>query len=160
MTKDQLIETLVKEGHVIQIGENDYEVSLNIRRLLSKPLTPEESFKKEEVIELPAPSVLLKKFIKDCKIPFRAKTSSGGFYQLAAESEYARRYLYNVLKQNKYNYEEMINVVGGYYNNPNMARVTLTRFFKEGLFDQIMEDFKSNPGMSITGAPKTNKVSL
>ena len=57
----------------------------------------------------------------------------------------------------------MVSATTMYYGNDKMARVTLTNYFKQGVFDQVMTEFLTNPqhGNVIgTVAPKTNKVSL
>ena len=149
MTKEEIFDELLDKKYIIELGENNYVITnLLVRNV---PETVE--------VDLPSPSKLLKQFIKDCKIPFRAKTSMGGFYQLAAESEYARRALYGLLSSNKYKYEDLVSATKSYYNNTNMARVTLTNYFKGGVVDQVMEEFKSNSG-SLSSNSKTNKVSL
>lgn len=149
MTKEEIFNELLEKKYIIELGENNYVITnLLIRNV---PETVE--------VDLPSPSKLLKQFIKDCKIPFRAKTSMGGFYQLAAESEYARRALYGLLSSSKYKYEDLVSATKSYYNNTNMARVTLTNYFKGGVVDQVMEEFKSNSG-SLSSNSKTNKVSL
>ena len=149
MTKEEIFNELLDKKYIIELGENNYVITnLLVRNV---PETVE--------VDLPSPSKLLKQFIKDCKIPFRAKTSMGGFYQLAAESEYARRALYGLLSSNKYKYEDLVSATKSYYNNTNMARVTLTNYFKGGVVDQVMEEFKSNSG-SLSSNSKTNKVSL
>ena len=171
MTKEELLNELLNRGHIVQLGEDNFIISNKLERdivsdvsepLKMNPKTSSECFKSEE-IELSSPSDLLKKFIKDSKIPFRAKTSIGGFYQLAAESDYARKYLYNVLATRQYKYEDMTTATAMYYNNDKMARVTLTNFFKQGVFDQVMTEFLANPQSSTvigTIGPKVNKVSL
>ena len=149
MTKEEIFDELLDKKYIIELGENNYVITnLLIRNV---PETVE--------VDLPSPSKLLKQFIKDCKIPFRAKTSTGGFYQLATESEYSRRALYGLLSSNKYKYEDLVSATKSYYNNTNMARVTLTNYFKGGVVDQVMEEFKSNSG-SLSSNSKTNKVSL
>lgn len=149
MTKEEIFNELLEKKYIIELGENNYVITnLLIRNV---PETVE--------VDLPSPRKLLKQFIKDCKIPFRAKTSMGGFYQLAAESEYARRALYGILSSSKYKYEDLVSATKSYYNNTNMARVTLTNYFKRGVVDQVMEEFKSN-SRSLSSNNKTNKVSL
>lgn len=149
MTKEEIFNELLDKKYIIELGENNYVITnLLIRNV---PETVE--------VDLPSPSKLLKQFIKDCKIPFRAKTSMGGFYQLAAESEYSRRALYGLLSSSKYKYYDLVSATKSYYNNTNMARVTLTNYFKGGVVDQVMEEFKSNSG-SLSSSNKTNKVSL
>ena len=149
MTKEEIFNELLDKKYIIELGENNYVITnLLIRNV---PETVE--------VDLPSPGKLLKQFIKDCKIPFRAKTSMGGFYQLATESEYSRRALYGILSSNKYKYDDLVSATKSYYNNTNMARVTLTNYFKGGVVDQVMEEFKSNSG-SLSSSNKTNKVSL
>lgn len=163
MTLDDLIKELLREGYIVKLGEDNYAIANKLKRdtkLFQKPLTPQECI--SEKIVLSSPSELLKKFIKDSRIPFRAKTSAGAFYQLAAESEYSRKYLYNIMANKQYNYEDMVKVTSAYYNNEKMARVILTNFFKQGVFEQLMEEFKSNPQSSNLGpvTPKNNRTSL
>ena len=163
MTENELILKLLDEKYIIKLGENEYAITNKLKRDFddfNKSSVPKEE--KSEKIALSSPSQLLKQFIKDCKIPFRAKTSSGIFYQLSAESEYARKYLYNVMANSQYNYDDMVKVTNVYFNNDKMARVTLTNYFKQGIFDQLMEEFMANP-KSITlssGAIKVNRISL
>lgn len=164
MTKDELLNELLNRGYIIRIGEDNFIISNKLQREIevTQSKTTSEYLKSEE-IELSSPSDLLKKFITDSKIPFRAKTSIGGFYQLAAESDYARKYLYNVLATKQYKYEDMTTATAMYYTNDKMARVTLTNYFKQGVFDQVMAEFLANPQSSTvigTIGPKVNKVSL
>lgn len=164
MTKDELLNELLNRGYIIRIGEDNFIISNKLQREIevAQSKTTSEYLKSEE-IELSSPSDLLKKFITDSKIPFRAKTSIGGFYQLAAESDYARKYLYNVLATKQYKYEDMTTATAMYYTNDKMARVTLTNYFKQGVFDQVMTEFLANPQSSTiigTIGPKVNKVSL
>ena len=164
MTKDELLNELLNKGYIIRIGEDNFIISNKLQREIevTQSKTATEYLKSEE-IELSSPSDLLKKFITDSKIPFRAKTSIGGFYQLAAESDYARKYLYNVLATKQYKYEDMTTATAMYYTNDKMARVTLTNYFKQGVFDQVMTEFLANPQSSTvigTISPKVNKVSL
>lgn len=155
MTKDEVLQKLVDEKFVIKVNDDNYQLSNQLYRVLNAKPREEES----EKIVLPNPTELLKKFIKDCQIPFRAKTSMGSFYQLAPETEYSRRYLYNTLNSGKYKYEDMVSAVKSYYNNSSMARVTLTKFFREGVFEQVMEEYSKNP-TNIQSVNKVNKVSL
>ena len=164
MTKDELLNELLNRGYIVRIEEDNFIISNKLEREIevTQPKTTSECLKSEE-IELSSPSDLLKKFITDSKIPFRAKTSIGGFYQLAAESDYARKYLYNVLATKQYKYEDMTTATAMYYTNDKMARVTLTNYFKQGVFDQVMTEFLANPQSStVIGiiGPKVNKVSL
>lgn len=164
MTKDELLNELLNRGYIVRIEEDNFIISNKLEREIevTKSKTTSECLKSEE-IELSSPSDLLKKFITDSKIPFRAKTSIGGFYQLAAESDYARKYLYNVLATKQYKYEDMTTATAMYYTNDKMARVTLTNYFKQGVFDQVMTEFLANPQSSTvigTIGPKVNKVSL
>lgn len=150
MTLNELINELLEKKYIIKLGEDNYIVSNHIDRDSPKPET-------KEVIELPGPTDLLKQFIKDCKIPYRAKTSSGAFYLLAAESEYARRSLYHLVNSGTYKYEDMVKAVGAYYNDTSMSRVTLTNFFKSGLIAQCMEEYKNKP---IGPVNRHNRISL
>ena len=164
MTKDELLNELLNRGYIVRIEEDNFIISNKLEREIeiTQSKTTSECLKSEE-IELSSPSDLLKKFITDSKIPFRAKTSIGGFYQLAAESDYARKYLYNVLATKQYKYEDMTTATAMYYTNDKMARVTLTNYFKQGVFDQVMTEFLANPQSSTvigTIGPKVNKVSL
>lgn len=164
MTKDELLNELLNRGYIVRIEEDNFIISNKLEREIeiTQSKTTSECLKSEE-IELSSPSDLLKKFITDSKIPFRAKTSIGGFYQLAAESDYARKYLYNVLATKQYKYEDMTTATAMYYTNDKMARVTLTNYFKQGVFDQVMTEFLANPQSSTvigTIGQKVNKVSL
>ena len=164
MTKDELLNELLNRGYIVRIEEDNFIISNKLEREIeiTQSKTTSECLKSEE-IELSSPSDLLKKFITDSKIPFRAKTSIGGFYQLAPESDYARKYLYNVLATKQYKYEDMTTATAMYYTNDKMARVTLTNYFKQGVFDQVMVEFLANPQSSTvigTIGPKVNKVSL
>ena len=164
MTKDELLNELLNRGYIVRIEEDNFIISNKLEREIeiTQSKTTSECLKSEE-IELSSPSDLLKKFITDSKIPFRAKTSIGGFYQLAAESDYARKYLYNVLATKQYKYGDMTTATAMYYTNDKMARVTLTNYFKQGVFDQVMTEFLANPQSSTvigTIGPKVNKVSL
>ena len=164
MTKDELLNELLNRGYIVRIEEDNFIISNKLEREIeiTQSKTTSECLKSEE-IELSSPSDLLKKFITDSKIPFRAKTSIGGFYQLAAESDYARKYLYNVLATKQYKYEDMTTATAMYYTNDKMARVTLTNYFKQGVFDQVMTEFLANPQSSTvigTIGTKVNKVSL
>ena len=162
MTKDEVILYLLNRNYLVKLSEDNFVITNKLERdgtIFQQPKTIETSYKCEEII-LSSPSELLKKFIKDCVIPFRAKTSQGAFYQLAAESDYARKYLYNVLNTKQYKYEDLVKATSSYYTNERMARVTLTNYFKLGTIDQVMTEFLSNPNSVGTVLPKTNKVSL
>ena len=162
MTKDEVILDLLNRNYLAKLSEDNFVITNKLERdgtIFQQPKTIETSYKCEEII-LSSPSELLKKFIKDCVIPFRAKTSQGAFYQLAAESDYARKYLYNVLNTKQYKYEDLVKATSSYYTNERMARVTLTNYFKLGTIDQVMTEFLANPNSVGTVLPKTNKVSL
>lgn len=162
MTKDEVIQYLLDRNYLVQLTEDNFVVTNKLDReanISDYPKTAKECTPSKEGTLLPK-SELLRKFIKDCKIPFRAKTSMGGFYQLAAESEVARTYLHKVVSDKTYNYEDMVSATHSYYNNDKMARVTLTNYFKQGVFDQVMSEFSANPNSVGTILPKTNKVSL
>ena len=162
MTKDEIIQELLSKNYLVKLSEDNFIITNKLERdgtIFQQPKTPEECLKVEE-IALSSPSELLKKFIKDCRIPFRAKTSQGAFYQLATESDYARKYLYNVLNTRQYKYEDLVKATSSYYNNEKMARVTLTNYFKLGTIDQVMTEFLSNPNSVGTISPKINKISL
>ena len=165
MTKDEVILDLLNRNYLAKLSEDNFVITNKLERdwnaipEIIKLGTPSGLPKTEEIV-LYSPSELLKKFIKDCVIPFRAKTSQGAFYQLAAESEYARKYLYNVLNTKQYKYEDLVKATSSYYTNERMARVTLTNYFKLGTIDQVMTEFLANPNSVGTVLPKTNKVSL
>ena len=155
MTEKELISTLIEQGYVVQLDIDDFVISNKLARDAVR-VTPTTEFEVKVVDAKEA----LRKFIKDCKIPFRAKTSTGSFYQLAAESDYARQYLQKLLRDNTYKYEDMVSATAMYYGNDKMARVTLTNYFKQGVFDQVMTEFLADPNSVGTVLPKTNKVSL
>ena len=155
MTEKELISTLIEQGYVVQLYIDDFVISNKLARDAVR-VTPTTEFEVKVVDAKEA----LRKFIKDCKIPFRAKTSTGSFYQLAAESDYARQYLQKLLRDNTYKYEDMVSATAMYYGNDKMARVTLTNYFKQGVFDQVMTEFLADPNSVGTVLPKTNKVSL
>ena len=158
MTEKELISTLIEQGYVVQLGVNDFVISNKLVRDAAV-VAPTTEFE----VKVVDAKETLRKFIKDCKIPFRAKTSIGSFYQLAAESDYARQYLQKLLRDNIYKYEDMVSATTMYYGNDKMARVTLTNYFKQGVFDQVMTEFLANPQHSNvigTVASKTNKISL
>ena len=162
MTKDEIIQELLDKKYLVKLSEDNFVITNKLERdgtIAQYPKTPDECFKVEEIV-LSSPSELLKKFIKDCKIPFRAKTSQGAFYQLATESEYARKYLYNVINTRQYKYEDLVKATSLYYNNEKMARVALTNYFKLGTVGQVMIEFLANPNSVGTTLPKFNKVSL
>ena len=161
MTKDEIIQELLSKNYLVKLSEDNFVITNKLERDWPKVEGIERvCISKTEEIVLPSPSELLRKFIKDCKIPFRAKTSQGAFYQLATESDYARKYLYNVLNTRQYKYEDLVKATSSYYNNEKMARVVLTNYFKLGTIDQVMTEFLANPNSVGTVLPKTNKVSL
>lgn len=154
MTGLEILNELAREGYIVKLGEDNYVKSNKLSRELdSKPLTPKEATK---VIMTETPETLLKRFIADCRIPFRAKTHTGAFYQLAAMSDYAKKYFFKVLNEKKYKYEDMVTATRKYYNNGKMSRVTLTNFFKQGVFDQLMNEFLSNSAKEHT-VPETQQ---
>ena len=143
MTKDQIVLSLIRDGTIVQIGEDDYEYTKKI--------------KNEGLIA--NPSKLLDQFIHDSKIPFNVKTSNGITYQLTAKSDYAKKFIYNELVVSpRFKYEDMVKATELYYNNPKMARVPITKYFKEGIFEQVIQEHLK--GNMDTGATKVNKVSL
>ena len=103
---------------------------------------------------------MLKQFIKDCKIPFRAKTSQGSFYQLSTESDYARKALYSAVERGEYKYEDLVKATYLYYNNEKMARVTLTNYFKQGIFAQVTDEYLSSPSSLQSYFYQQNKQSI
>ena len=155
MTEKELISTLIEQGYVVQLDVDDFVISNKLVRDAAG-VAPTTEFE----VKVVDAKETLRKFIKDCKIPFRAKTSIGSFYQLAAESDYARQYLQKLLRDNTYKYEDMVSATAMYYGNYKMARVTLTNYFKQGVFDQVMTEFLANPNSVGTVLPKINKVSL
>ena len=145
MTKDQILLSLIREGVIRQVGEEYEYTKINSTFIV---------YKKVET-----PTELLDKFIHDSKIPFNVKTSSGITYQLTAKSDYAKKFIYNeLITAPRFNYEDMVKATELYYNNPKMARVPLTKFFKEGIFEQVVQEYLK--GNMDTGATKVNKVSL
>ena len=148
MTKDQIVLSLIRDGTIKQVGE-DYEYVKN-----SSTVTTVSS--KTAAL---TPTALLDKFIHDSKIPFNVKTSSGITYQLTAKSDYAKKYIYNeVVVSPRFKYEDMVKATELYYNNPKMARVPITKYFKEDIFEQVVQQYLQ--GEAETGAVKVNKVSL
>jgi len=148
MTKDQIVLSLIRDGTIVQNGEN-YEYSKN-----NNTFTTISS--KTAAL---TPTAILDKFIHDSKIPFNVKTSSGITYQLTAKSAYAKKYIYNeVVVSVRFKYEDMVKATELYYNNPKMARVPITKYFKEGIFEQVVQQYLQ--GEAETGAVKVNKVSL
>jgi len=152
MTAEKLIVELISKNYVVKLGEDNYVIT----NLMGRDNEEEEKVK--EVV-LPSPAVLLRNFIRDCNIPFRAKTSTGGFYELASESEYAKRALYAMLSSHEYKYEDIVAATNAYYTNVNMARVTLTNYFKNGTIRRVMEEYTKHSD-SLSLRPKANKVSL
>lgn len=168
MTGHDVINHLITDGFVIKLGDDDYAISNKIYREAAKvkEATPSDI---NVVIEVEkSPDELLEKFIADCKIPFRAKGHSGNFYQLNGRTQYAKKALYSVLSEKKYEYEDMVVACGNYYNNTKMSRVTIHNFFYNDVFTGVMEDYLENkqkyasnpttPGGAFT--QPTNKVSL
>lgn len=143
MTKDQIVLSLIRDGTIVKLGEDNYEYN-NSLPVKGTILTPTE---------------LLDKFIHDSKIPFNVKTSSGITYQLTAKSDYAKKFIYNELVVSpRFKYGDMVKATELYYNNPKMARVPITKYFKEGIFEQVVQEYLK--GNMDTGATKVNKVSL
>lgn len=158
MTKDEIIEELKSKGYVVEVEKGNLVLSNNLSRVLGQ--ISEIQQEKKITIELPDPTSMLKQFIKDCKIPFRAKTSQGNFYQLSTESDYARKALYSAIERGEYKYEDLVKATYLYYNNEKMARVTLTNYFKQGIFAQVTDEYLSKPSSLQSNSIKTNKVSL
>ena len=145
MTKDQILLSLIREGVIRQVGEEYEYTKINSTFIISK--------------KVETPTELLDKFIHDSKIPFDVTTSTGIRYQLTAKSDYAKKFIYNeLITAPRFNYEDMVKATELYYNNPKMARVPLTKFFKEGIFEQVVQKYLE--GNRDTGAAKVNKVSL
>lgn len=148
MKKDQILLSLIRDGTIKQVGE-EYEYTKNSSTFTTtvgntSTLTP---------------SALLDKFIHDSKIPFNVKTSSGITYPLTAKSDYAKKYIYGeLITSPRFKYEDMVKATELYYNNPKMARVPITKYFKEGIFEQVVQQYLQ--GEAETGAVKVNKVSL
>ena len=148
-----MISYLVDTNYIVKLGNDDYVVS----NLLIREGTPTKPTK------VTPPDfkafATLKDFIKDSKIPHRIKTHSGSFFMPGTESDYARKFLFNELcVTERYRYEDMVKATELYYNNERMARVSLTNYFKNGVFEQVMEDYLK--GNKDTGAMKSNKTSL
>ena len=112
MTEKELISTLIEGGYVVQLDVDDFVISNKLVRDTAV-VAPTTEFE----VKVVDAKETLRKFIKDCKIPFRAKTSIGSFYQLAAESDYARQYLQKLLRDNIYKYEDMVSATTMYYGN-------------------------------------------
>ena len=152
MTKDQIILYLIRDGTIVKISEDNYEFSKN-----NGNLVPTKNIRNEGLIT--NPSKLLDQFIHDSKIPFNVKTSSGITYPPTAKSEYAKKFIYNELVVSpRFKYADMIKATELYYNNPKMARVPITKYFKEGIFEQVIEEYLK--GNMDKGTAKVNKVSL
>lgn len=129
MTQNEIISFLIRNGTIIKIGEDDFKYTKDTDKVKTIVLTP---------------NAILDRFIKDSKIPFDVTTTSGIRYPLTAKSDYAKRFIYNeVITNVRFKYEDMIKATELYYNDPKMARVPLTKFFKEGLFEQVMENYLS-----------------
>jgi len=133
MTGKEILEQLVKEGIIVKLGEDSYVISNKAKR---EQVIPDE--KPEESVVM-SPRELLEKFIKDSRIPYRIKTFSGAYFTPAAISDYACKYFYKALKE--YKYEDMVMATNLYYVNPKIARKSLTNYFKEGIFTQIMAEY-------------------
>lgn len=137
MNGSDMLEELCKMGFVVKLGEDDYTITNNLLRKQSEvePKTPTESVPEKNSLGD------LRKFIADCRIPFRVKGPHGGHYQLNATSLYSEKYFAKVLDEGKYEYEDMVTAVGRYYNDSRMSRVTLTNFFKNDVFENVMREF-------------------
>lgn len=145
MTKDQILLSLIREGVIRQVGEEYEYTKINSTFIISK--------------KVETPAELLDKFIHNSKIPFNVKTSSGITYPLTAKSDYAKKFIYNeVVVSPRFKYDDMVKATELYYNNPKMARVPITKYFKEGIFEQVVRQYLQ--GEAETGAVKVNKVSL
>lgn len=150
MTKDQIVLSLIRDGTIVKLGEDNYGYVNNSSNFTTT--TPRGS-------ALATPAEILDKFIHNSKIPFNVKTSSGITYPLTAKSDYAKKYIYNeVVVHPRFKYEDMVKATELYYNNPKMARVPITKYFKEGIFEQVVQQYLQ--GEAETGAVKVNKVSL
>ena len=145
MTQSEIISFLIRNGTITKIGEDDYEYTKSLDAVkITIALTP---------------NTILDKFIKDSKIPFDVTTTSGIRYPLTAKSDYAKKFIYNEVVTNvRFKYDDMTKATELYYNNHKMARVPLTKFFKEGLFEQIMENYLA--GNLTSGEVVYNKTSL
>jgi hypothetical protein len=158
MTGCEILEYLDKEGYIVRLGDDLYTLSNKLKReqvsvipekLLERPKIPNECF------------ATIEKFIKDCQIPFRAKLPQGSFYQLAAISDYARKYFYKLQLDKTYPYEDAVNATKKYYADTNMSRKTLTNYFKEGVFDQVMEEYSKNTqSVHFSSDKNVGRVSL
>jgi hypothetical protein len=142
MTQSEILSFLIRNGTITQSGD-DFQIATKTPTWTIINATPKE---------------LLKSFIKDSKIPFQIK-SQNMVYNPGAESDYARKYIFNeVMVSKRFAYSDMIKATEQYYNNPKQARVPLKKYFQEGIFDQVMEQFLA--GNLSTGAVTYNKVSL
>lgn len=150
MTGSEILIELIRQGYIVKLKDDDYIISNKKNREVDqRPVTPEKAFKVDN-----SPEKLLKQFVADCKIPFRAKGPQGGHYQLTAISDYAKKYFYKVMLEKKYKYKDMVKATSTYYNASDMMRVTLTNYFKHSIFEQIMEEFLKNK-QSVHSAPET-----
>lgn len=86
---------------------------------------------------------LLKEVMEKSGMPFRV-TVNGYKYTVKASSLYAKSYIYNVIYTKKLcTLEEAITIIGNYYKTVTAPK-TITNFFKEGLFELYLEEFRNN----------------
>ncbi len=134
MNSQEVIEELIKLGLVVKTGNDSYVVSNSAKRKATQDTKPEEV--------TVTPRALLEKFIKDSRIPYIIKISGGGRFTPGSISDYAVKYFAKVREE--YNYDDMVMATNLYYNNPKIARVSLTKYFKEGIFTHTMVDYLEN----------------
>ena len=152
MTKDETITYLVSTGYIFEKGENDYIISNKILREVTST---------KVAIPIMDSSALLSEFIKQSKIPFEIKMTSGAKFQPAVKSEYAKKFLYSqVYLEKKYTFEDMTKATEIYYNDNSRGRVALTNYFKHGIFESVMEEFLAGRLTAKTTQEKSNRISL
>lgn len=139
MNGTELLDHFLEIGYIVRLSEDDFVITNKFKREVEELEKPET-----QVIELETPETLLKRFVADCRIPFRAKGPHGNMYQLNAISVYAKKFFYKVMMDKEYEYKDMVSATSAYYNNQRMSRVTLTNYFQNGVFEGVMLEFLNN----------------
>ena len=83
---------------------------------------------------------LFMKFMKEARVPYRLPFGNGSFYTVGSYSKTAEKCFMKAYKTKDLNYEELVKATKQYYNSQNSNKVTILKYFQEGIWEGDSKD--------------------
>ena len=139
------VNLLITNGYLIEgVSANGASVSVSgklnreYRLMLDKVMKPAQS-----TVLFQTEHITIRKFRELAEIPTQIKTKNFTF-NVSRISSVAEKY-FNSKVVNKVNMDKLVAATKDYYANQQAARVTLTNYFMEGVWESVYQDYIKQP---------------